>query len=138
MNSTSVDELLTELGYDDSPNFLRADQTRDFSQTVDYGQILRQAAKHCQLRGVYALRQSRKEAHETVVPLVYVCEAKDDDDAERIHRLVWNQNIAPFLVVISQKAIRLYSGFRYERAGDSGEDSQAGPCSGQRRPSTRR
>ena len=74
-------------------------------------------SEHCQLKGVYALHQSRKETHETVVPLVYVCEAKNDDDAERIHRLVWNQNIAPFLIVVSQKAIRLYSGFRYERAG---------------------
>ncbi len=52
MNQTAVDELLTELGYDDSPNFLRADRTRDFSVTVDYGQILRQAANPCQLKGV--------------------------------------------------------------------------------------
>jgi N-6 DNA Methylase len=113
-----VDELLTELGYSDSPNFLRADRTGDFSQTIDYGPILRRAAERCQLQGVYALHQGRKGAHETVVPLVYVCEAKKDDDAERIHRSVWNQNIAPFLIVVSPKAIRLYSGFRYERAAD--------------------
>jgi hypothetical protein len=121
-----LEELLTELGYDDSPNFLRAEGTRDFSQTVDYGQTLRRAMEHCQLKGVYALHQGRKEAHETVVPLVYVCEAKNDDDAERIHRLVWNQNIAPFLIVVSQKAIRLYSGFRYERAGDSAKTPKQG------------
>ena len=126
MNPMAVDELLTELGYDDSPNFLRADRARDFSQTIDYGQILRRAAEHCQLKGVYALHHSRKEAHETVVPLVYVCEAKNDDDSERIHRLVWNQNIAPFLIVVSQKAIRLYSGFRYERAGDAAKTSKQG------------
>ena len=52
MNPMAVDELLTELGYDDSPNFLRADRTRDFSQTVDYGQTLRRAAEHCRLKGV--------------------------------------------------------------------------------------
>jgi len=126
MNPMAVDELLTELGYDDSPNFLRADRTRDFSQTIDYGQILRRAVKHCQLKGVYTLHQSRKETHETLVPLVYICEAKNDDDAERIHRLVWNQNIAPFLIVVSQKAIRLYSGFRYGRAGDGTKTSEQG------------
>jgi hypothetical protein len=121
-----VDELLSELGYDDSPNFLRADRARDFSQTIDYGQILRRAAEHCRLKGVYALRQKRKEAHETVVPLVYLCEAKSDEDAERIHRSVWNQNIAPFLIVVSQKAIRLYSGFRYERANDAAKTPKQG------------
>ena len=126
MNPMSVDDLLTELGYDDSPNFLRADRTRDFAQTIDYGQTLRRAAEHCQLKGVYALHQGRGEAQETVVPLVYVCEAKNDDDAERIHRLVWNQNIAPFLIVVSQKAIRLYSGFRYERAGEASKTPKQG------------
>ena len=126
MNPMSVDELLAELGYDDSPNFLRADRTRGFAQTIDYGQILRRATEHCQLKGVYVLHQSRKEAHETVVPLVYVCEAKSDADAERIHRLVWNQNIAPFLIVVSQKAIRLYSGFRYARARDTAKTSEQG------------
>ncbi len=126
MKPIAVDELLAELGYDDSPNFLRAEQTRNFSQTVDYGQILRRAAEHCQLKGVYALRQSRKESQETLVPLVYICEAKNDDDAERIHRLVWNQNIAPFLIVASQKAIRLYSGFRYERATDGAKTPRQG------------
>src|ERR1700678_4380357 len=126
MKQMAIDELLTELGYDDSPNFLRADRTRDFSQTIDYGQILRRAVTHCQLKGVYALHQKRKDAHETVVPLVYVCEAKNDDDAEHIHRLVWNQNITPFLIVVSQKAVRLYSSFRYERAGDAAKTSKQG------------
>ncbi len=122
----AVDNLLAKLGYDDSPNFLRADRTDNFSLTIDYGQILRRATKHCQLKGVYALRQSRKDAQETVVPLVYLCEAKNDDDAERIHRLVWNQNIAPFLIVVSQKTIRLYSGFRYGRATDGSKTAKQG------------
>ena len=67
-----------------------------------------------------------RKDQETVVPLVYVCEAKNDDDAERIHRLVWNQNIAPFLIVVSQKAVRLYSGFRYERANAKKKTAKQG------------
>jgi hypothetical protein len=126
MKPMAVDVLLAELGYDDSPNFLRADQTHNFSQTIDYGQILRRATEHCQLKGVYALRQSRKDIHETVVPLVYICQAKNDDDAERIHRLVWNQNTVPFLIIVSQKAIRLYSGFRYGRATDGSKSPTQG------------
>lgn len=122
----AVDELLAKLGYDDSPNFLRADPSVDFSRTVDYGHILRRAATHCRLKGVYTLHQGRKDAHETVVPLVYVCEARDDDDAERIHRLVWNQNVAPFLIVVSRKSIRLYSGFRYERATEAEKTPKQG------------
>src|SRR5260370_39297525 len=126
MNPMAVDDLLTELGYNDSPNLLRADKTGGFSQTIDYGQILRRATEHCQLKGVYALHQSKKETHETIVPLVYVCEAENEDDAERIHRLVWNQNIAPFLIVVSPKAIRLYSGFRYDPASNVAKTPEQG------------
>ena len=121
-----LDELLTQLEYKDSQSFLRADQAGAFSQTIDYGHILRRSVSHCHLKGVYSLHQGDAAGRDTVVPLVYVCETKDDDDAERIHRLVWNQDIVPFLIVVSQKTIRLYSGFRYDRPGSDPKGPEQG------------
>ena len=48
-------------------------------------------------------------------PVVYVCRAGDESEARQIHKRVWNQGIAPFLVVVSPRVVRLYSGFNYEK-----------------------
>ncbi len=59
--------------------------------------------------------------------MVYVCEAPDERAAERIHRLTWNQSVAPFVVVQTPSGARLYTGFDYEeRADDSAPSPQRG------------
>ena len=45
--------------------------------------------------------------------MVYVCEAASEADADQIHRLVWNQDVVPFLIVRTPQNIRVYSGFGY-------------------------
>jgi hypothetical protein len=112
--------LLNELGYAASPNYLRRDNgTLD----RDYGHahLFRKAASKCGLHGAYVLRP---ETGETVVPVVYVCEAKDEAGADRIHKLVWNQNIVPFLLVTTRHSIRLYSGFRYHTDPEEDDDTR--------------
>lgn len=109
-----VEQVLDELGYRESPNFLRPGRRNTFDSAADLGHIFRRAHAHCSLHGVYSLRDSSAKGRDTVVPVVYICEAQSDADAERIHRLVWNQNVVPFLIVVSQQSIRLYSGFRYQ------------------------
>lgn len=49
------------------------------------------------------------------VPVVYICEAQSESEARQIHRRVWNQNVVPFLLVVSPAWVRLYPGFRYDR-----------------------
>ena len=49
-----------------------------------------------------------------IVPLVYVCEAESEEQAIERHRLVWNQNSVPFLLVVTPKSVRLYPGFKFE------------------------
>ena len=108
-------ELLAGLGYSGSPNFLRAGSQNSYDATVDFSHIFRRAEKYCSLRGVYSLRHAEEAARDTIVPVVYVCEAQDEDQAEIIHRRVWNQNAVPFLIVAAPKTVRLYSGFHYDR-----------------------
>ena len=100
-------ELLDKLGYAESPNYLRQ-ESGDFDRVVDYGHLLRRAARDpCRLRGAYALVASPTAS----IPLVYVCEAESEAAAKEVHRLVWNQDAAPFLVVNTPETVRVYPGF---------------------------
>ena len=51
-------------------------------------------------------------------PIVYVCQAKTEQAADEVHRLVWNQDIVPFLIVYTPVGIKVYSGFEYSKNGD--------------------
>lgn len=111
-------QLLDVLGYSSSPSFLpvaEMEGSLDLSAVPDYGHIFRQAASEpCSLQGVYSLRPWTEGHVRPVVPVVYVCKARTRDEADAIHRLVWNQDVVPFLFVHTPLEIRLYSGFRYD------------------------
>jgi hypothetical protein len=116
-------ELIDRLGYGASRNFLRSDNEQ-FQAALDYGHVFRRAAEEpCSLKGVYVLRDDRGSASTSLVPLVYVCEAPNEVEANRIHRYVWNQDVVPFLFVNTPDRVRLYSGFRYR---ESRLDSERG------------
>ncbi len=92
--------------------------TAAFKHAENYGHIFRHAAgKECTLRGVYQLTPPPNGG--PAVPVVYVCEAQDEAAARRIHRLVWNQDITPFVLVLTPHGVRLYSGFEFPRDEDS-------------------
>lgn len=103
--------VLDKLGYSTSANFLRRGTT-GFNRAPDIGHILRAAANRdaCRLEGVYALRPFDDAS--SPVPVVYVCDADTTAAADAIHRLVWNQDIVPFLLVRTPAGLRLYSGFK--------------------------
>lgn len=105
--------LLEKLGYSGSPNFLRRGDEA-FDRAPDFGHIFRHAAQEkCRLQGVYSLRSPGSSSQ--VVPIVYVCEADTERAADDLHRLVWNQDVVPFVLVHTQSGVKLYSGFRYQR-----------------------
>jgi len=113
--------LLDKLGYSDSPNYLARGRD-DFHSAPDYGHIFRHAADEpCRLRGVYCLR-SPDTNRERLVPVVYVCEAGSEQAANKLHRLVWNQDVVPFIMVCTPTGIAIHSGFRYA-TGTRGEAS---------------
>jgi hypothetical protein len=113
--------LLDKLGYSDSPNYLERG-SRAFESAPDYGHIFRHAAGGpCRLRGVYGLRPPNDKG-ERIVPIVYVCEADGEQAADKLHRLVWNQDVVPFILICTPTGVKIHSGFRYE-AGARGEAS---------------
>ncbi len=110
-----TNSVLKQLGYADSPFFLRGEGLR---KDPGYSHFFRKAqgADSCRLVGVYALRQPAgdNQGKGSIIPAVYVCKADNEIPAEKIHRRVWNQNIVPYLVVVTRKNVRLYSGFEYD------------------------
>ncbi len=106
----SVDEIVGRLGYDQSPNFLRES---DFGYVPGYSHLFRRATGRCHLKGVYTLKDEPGQGGLNVVPLVYVCEEAVDAAPGEVHRLVWNQNVVPFVLVVARDVVRLYSGFSY-------------------------
>src|SRR5690349_6810122 len=97
-----VAELLNKLGYQDSPNFLKRGGG-ELESVPAYGHIFRLAAEKRGLQGVYVLRPSREGP---IVPIVYVCEAQSDEEADKTHQLVWNQDVVPFVIVRTPSSVR--------------------------------
>src|ERR1017187_5719048 len=110
-------DLIDTLGYRTSGNYFQRG-TAAFERLPDIGHILRTAARQraCRLEGVYALRPFNDDG--SPVPVVYVCEAENIVAADEIHRLVWNQDIVPFLLVRTPAGLRLYSGFKCNDTND--------------------
>jgi N-6 DNA methylase len=108
-------EFLERLGYRESGNFLRRRRAA-FEKAPDFGHIFRHARGNLGLQGVYTLRPPDETATASLVPVVYVCKASGEEEANRIHRLVWNQNVVPFMMVYTPDGVKLYSGFRHSRS----------------------
>ncbi|MCH8314825.1 MAG: hypothetical protein IIA64_02525 [Planctomycetes bacterium] len=101
---TAISDLLAELGYRDSPRFLRRRQ-KSFETARDFGHIFRRARQSLALQGVYTLRPAT-DASASLVPVVYVCKADSEKAADEVHRLAWNQNVVPFLIVHTPLGIK--------------------------------
>lgn len=116
-----LDALLKSLRYSDSANLLRAGE-RALASAPGVGHVFRLAVSKRGLKGVYTLRPPGVGGGEPVVPIVYVCDASSEDEADRTHRLVWNQDIVPFVLVNTPESVRLYSGFNYRRHNNGRAD----------------
>jgi hypothetical protein len=105
--------LISELGYAGSPNYVT-----EPDELPETAHLLR-AARETRVRGAYLFRTG--PSADPVLPprpAVYVAEGRDEEDARRIHRLVWNQGAVPFLIVIIPSHVRVYAGFLLGRDGD--------------------
>ena len=100
----SVTNLIEDLGYGDSPNFLTGGA---LARVPSHAHVFRRAQRNCGLAGVYSLRQNTSDLSASLTPVVYVCEAESDDAAQAIHRHVWNQDVVPFVIVRTPQIVRV-------------------------------
>jgi hypothetical protein len=112
--TTSLEKLLTELGYSES-EFYRAEVEES---DVSVAHLLRDA-KRARVQGSYFIRTAVGESGlRRERPAVHVAEARTADEARQIHKQLWNQGTTPFLLVSLPNQVRVYSGFAYEEANE--------------------
>jgi hypothetical protein len=115
----AVTSLIDALGYSQSAKFIsptKADRLpaselsfalRHMVQSCDE---LSKKSHHCSFAGTYVLQQREGAA---TIPVVYVFDAHTDTTAREIHKIVWNQNLVPFIIITSPSTVRVYPGFTY-------------------------
>lgn len=105
-----IDNLLTELGYRNSPFYRESDNYAGLPMP----HLLRDA-RRAQVRGTYFIRTMGDDAGgRQDRPAVHVAEANSPEDARRIHRCLWNQGATPFLIVSLPGQVRVYTPFAYD------------------------
>jgi type I restriction-modification system DNA methylase subunit len=109
MKADFISHISEELGYTKSPSFVHGDSIK--KPEGNFAHLYERANEKCGLRGVYTC-QSQNSTN--TIPVVYICQANSEKESHDIHKKVWNQNIVPFLLVISPDYIRLYNGFDFD------------------------
>ncbi len=118
--------LIQALGYDTSGNFIPAAEAAAF-EALPFSHLCRKwhdGKSSMGFAGVYVLREDKEKA---AVPVVVVFQPSSDEDAKNIHKLVWNQDFVPFVLVESPTCVRLYSGFDYQSPRGDGETGLIAP-----------
>jgi N-6 DNA Methylase len=115
----AITSLIDELGYTQSAKFISptnaarlppSELSFALRHLVESCEELSKKSHHCSFGGTYILQQTAGGA---TVPVVYVFEAQTETTARKIHKIVWNQNLVPFVIVNSESAVRVYPGFAY-------------------------
>ena len=98
-SNKDIGYLASELGYSNDAGYISPDNC-----PPSLAHVFRQAKNEMGLIGAYGLRP---QADGSIIPLVYLSEAANDSEADKIHRLVWNQNRVPFLIVSTPSRMAL-------------------------------
>src|SRR5579864_5834515 len=111
----TLEAVLDALDYSSSPYYLKTTQKRE----PEVASLFR-AAYNAGVDGIYVFQSSgEKNTAFSVRPAVYVAEAKTPEEAQVIHRNLWNLGQTPFLIIVLPTHIRVYTGFDYARGDDS-------------------
>jgi len=119
----SLTKLLDELGYSESPFYLKRGDSHKLP--IDQAHLLRDAWRAgvegaSEVKGTYFIRTMGKDAGTSRErPAVHVAEAKTPDDAREIHRHLWNQGTTPFLLVSLPGQVRVYTPFAYDKSNET-------------------
>lgn len=110
-----LDKLASLLGYDGDPGYIRADA---FAQQPNYRHALRLAAQLMHVRAAFGLWTGGEGAllgpdRTRFTPLVYLAEVTNSEQAQQVHRSVWSQGLAPYLLAASPDRVWICQGFAF-------------------------
>jgi hypothetical protein len=107
-------EVLDALDYNQSSFYMKTASKHE----PEVASLFR-AAHSAGVDGIYVFQSSsEKNTTFSVRPAVYVAEAQTPEEAQIIHRNLWNLGQAPFLIVVLPNHIRVYTGFDYSQRDD--------------------
>lgn len=111
----TLENITERLGYDGDRGFVVADA---FAYQPNHRHALRLAAQQMGVKAAFGLWSGPEGSlngpeHRRYTPLVYLAEASDAAEAQQIHRSVWSQGLAPYLVILTPGRAWLCQGFAY-------------------------
>ena len=113
--NTLLDLVANALGYTGDVGYVQASQ---FADQPNHRHELRLAAQLMNVRSAFGLWTGRNGAlrgpkFTRFTPLVYLADVADAEHAQLVHRSVWSQGLAPYLIAVSPNAIWVCQGFAY-------------------------
>jgi hypothetical protein len=110
-----LDSLANSLGYAGDPGFIRSDA---FARQPNHRHALRLASQFMQVRAAFGLWTGREGAllgpdRARFTPLVYLADVADAEQAQQVHRSVWSQGLAPYLLAASADRVWICQGFAF-------------------------
>ena len=117
-------ELVAEfLGYRGDSGFVSG---ADFANLPNHKHALRVATSGMSVKAAFGLWTGGNGAlassgHKRFTPLVYLAHVEDKEQAKHVHRSVWSQGLAPYLVICSPNTVWFCQGFAYSGADWEGQ-----------------
>ena len=113
--SALLDSLATALGYTGDFGYIHADA---FADQPNHRHELRLAAQLMNVRAAFGLWTGREGSlrgpeRARFTPLVFLAEVADAEHAKSVHRSVWSQGLAPYLITVSADMVWVCQGFAY-------------------------
>ena len=113
--SELLDRVVDLLGYRGDAGFVPANL---FASQPSHRHALRLAAELMNVRAAFGLWTGAQGTllgpkHARFTPLVYLSEVSDAEDAMRVHRSVWSQGLAPYLVAVAPDRLWVCQGFAF-------------------------
>lgn len=109
--------LLNRLGYTPKAGWVSAS---DFGALTTHRFAMQQAEREMSVIGAFCLKRQAGAYDTIATPLVYIAHAPDATAAQDIHRKVWSQGLAPYLLVVTPDCVVLCPGFSYAQREWSG------------------
>jgi hypothetical protein len=111
-DASQVEQLLGRLGYSVAAGWVPA---ADFGALTTHRFAMQQARHEMSVIGAFCLKRRAGLSEAIATPLVYVAQANDANAAQEVHRKVWSQGLAPFLLVATPSGVAQCPGFSYSQ-----------------------
>ena len=99
-----LDQVMGRLGFGGHRALVR--RWADY-KAVTSRHVVRQAFDTIGVHAVFGFSSSRSDKPEKYAPILYFAVARNDNEADSLHRLVWSQGVVPILLIATPAALQV-------------------------------